>query len=83
MELNIASVRHCDPSKIGTIDVRPHYVSGTPSVCLCPSVAPCHLYSLGAVWADGLRLGITLSILYSLAASIGGALWGMCTKFRV
>ncbi|XP_043239477.1 vacuolar protein sorting-associated protein 52 homolog isoform X3 [Amphibalanus amphitrite] len=27
MELNIASVRQCDPSKIGTIDVRPHYIT--------------------------------------------------------
>ncbi|XP_037080746.1 vacuolar protein sorting-associated protein 52 homolog [Pollicipes pollicipes] len=27
MELNIASVRQCDPSKLGTIDVRPHYIT--------------------------------------------------------
>ena len=27
LELNIHSVKECDPQKLGQIDVRPHYVS--------------------------------------------------------
>ena len=27
LQLNIHSVRECDPNKLGHIDVRPHYVS--------------------------------------------------------
>ncbi len=32
LQMNIQSIRDCDPQKLGQIDVRPHYVS---VVCLC------------------------------------------------